>query len=168
MTSPSLFQRGEPPKLAGAGPALTAKLAELCETGRLEYHERLRAQVPDGLLEILRIPGVGPKTVRLLHIELGIDSRRGAAGGRGGGPAAPREGPLGAHRDRTSSTASAGSSAAGPPLLLHDADDLVAASSSGCATPAACVASRSPGRCGGGGRRSAISTCWPRSTTRQR
>jgi len=70
----SLFKRGEPPKLAGAGAALTAKLAELSETGSLEYHERLRAQVPEGLLEILRIPGVGPKTVRLLHVELGIDS----------------------------------------------------------------------------------------------
>jgi DNA polymerase (family X) len=70
----ALFARGTPPKLPGAGEALTAKLAELSETGHLEYHDRLRAQVPDGLLEILRIPGVGPKTVRLLHVELGIDS----------------------------------------------------------------------------------------------
>ncbi|HEX4930591.1 MAG TPA: helix-hairpin-helix domain-containing protein, partial [Gaiellaceae bacterium] len=70
----SLFRRGEPPRLPGAGPALTAKLAELSETGHLAYHEKLRAQVPDGLLEMLRISGVGPKTVRLLHAELGIDS----------------------------------------------------------------------------------------------
>jgi DNA polymerase (family X) len=70
----ALFARGTPPKLPGAGEALTAKLAELSATGHLEYHDRLRAQVPDGLLEILRIPGVGPKTVRLLHVELGIDS----------------------------------------------------------------------------------------------
>jgi DNA polymerase (family 10) len=70
----ALFVRGEPPKLVGAGPAINAKLAELSATGRLEYHERLRTQVPDGLLEILRIPGVGPKTVRLLHVEAGIDS----------------------------------------------------------------------------------------------
>ena len=70
----SLFRRGEPPKLPGAGPALNQKLAELSETGRLDYYDRLRAQVPDGLLEILRIPGVGPKTVRLLQVELGIDS----------------------------------------------------------------------------------------------
>ncbi|HET9416258.1 MAG TPA: helix-hairpin-helix domain-containing protein, partial [Candidatus Limnocylindria bacterium] len=70
----ALFTRGTPPKLPGAGAALTAKLAELSETGRLEYYEKLRAQVPDGLLEILRISGVGPKTVRLLHVELGIDS----------------------------------------------------------------------------------------------
>ena len=70
----ALFRRGEPPKLPGAGEALTAKLAELADTGRLAYHERLSGQVPDGLLEILRIPGIGPKTVRLLSTELGIDS----------------------------------------------------------------------------------------------
>ncbi|MCA1588412.1 MAG: hypothetical protein LC744_07115 [Chloroflexi bacterium] len=70
----ALFARGEPPKLPGAGPALTAKLAELAQTARLEYHERLRAQVPQGLLDILRVPGVGPRTVRLIHSELGIDS----------------------------------------------------------------------------------------------
>jgi len=70
----ALYRRGDPPKLPGAGAALTAKLAELAETGRLEYHERLRTQVPDGLLDILRVPGVGPKTVRLLNAELGIDS----------------------------------------------------------------------------------------------
>ena len=67
-------------------PILTAKLAELAETGRLEYHERLRAQVPDGVLDMLRVPGVGPRTVRLLHETLGIDSldglRAAAAEGR--------------------------------------------------------------------------------------
>lgn len=70
----SLFRRGEPPKIPGAGAALTAKLAELAETGRLAYHDKLRAQVPDGVLELLRVPGVGPRTVRTLHETLGIDS----------------------------------------------------------------------------------------------
>ena len=70
----SLFRAASRRRSPAPAPALTAKLAELAETGRLEYHERLRAQVPPGLLEILRIPGVGPKTVRLLHDELGIDS----------------------------------------------------------------------------------------------
>jgi DNA polymerase (family 10) len=73
----ALYAAGEPPKIPGAGAALSAKLAELAETGRLEYHERLRAQVPAGLLDMLRVPGVGPKTVRLLHTELGIDSLEG-------------------------------------------------------------------------------------------
>src|ERR671915_850606 len=70
----ALYRRGEPPKIPGAGPALTAKLVELSETGRLEYYEKLRAQVPDGLLDMLRVPGVGPRTVKQLHDELGIDS----------------------------------------------------------------------------------------------
>ena len=70
----SLYRRGDPPKIPGAGAALTAKLAELAETGRLEYHERLRAQVPDGVLDMLRVPGVGPRTARTLHETLGIDS----------------------------------------------------------------------------------------------
>ena len=69
-----LFRAGTPPKIPGAGPALEAKLRELAETGRLEYYERLRAQVPDGLLEMLHVQGVGPRTVKLLHAELGIDS----------------------------------------------------------------------------------------------
>ncbi len=68
------YRAGDPPRIPGAGAALAAKLAELAETGRLEYHERLRVQVPTGLLEMLRIPGVGPRTVRLLHDELGIGS----------------------------------------------------------------------------------------------
>jgi DNA polymerase (family 10) len=70
----SQFRRGEPPKIPGAGAALSAKLAELSETGALPYYDKLRAQVPDGVLEMLRVPGVGPRTARLLHQTLGIDS----------------------------------------------------------------------------------------------
>jgi DNA polymerase (family 10) len=70
----ALYRRGTPPKLPGAGPALSTKLAELSTTGSLAYHDRLRAQVPEGLLDMLRISGVGPRTVKLLHEERGIDS----------------------------------------------------------------------------------------------
>ncbi|HEX6140665.1 MAG TPA: DNA polymerase/3'-5' exonuclease PolX [Candidatus Limnocylindria bacterium] len=70
----ALYRAGTPPRITGAGPALSAKLAELAETGELEYHRRLLAQVPSGLLDMLRVPGVGPRTVKLLHDELGIDS----------------------------------------------------------------------------------------------
>lgn len=70
----SLYRREAPPRIPGAGAALEAKLAELAETGHLAYHERLRVQVPEGLLEMLRIPGVGPRTVKLLFDELGLDS----------------------------------------------------------------------------------------------
>jgi DNA polymerase (family 10) len=70
----ALYARGTPPKIPGAGEALSAKLDELARTGELEYHQRLRAQVPDGLLDMLRINGVGPRTVKQLYEELRIDS----------------------------------------------------------------------------------------------
>ena len=70
----ALYRRGEPPKIPGAGAAIGAKLAELAETGRLAYHDKLRAQVPDGVLELLHVPGVGPRTVRTLYETLHIDS----------------------------------------------------------------------------------------------
>jgi DNA polymerase (family 10) len=70
----SRYRAGTPPKVPGAGDAISAKLAELAETGALEYHQRLRTQVPSGLLDMLRVQGVGPRTVKLLHDELGISS----------------------------------------------------------------------------------------------
>ena len=91
----SLYRRGTPPA-AGRRPGLSQKLAELSETGSLAYHDKLHAQVPDGLLEILKIPGVGPRTVKLLYEELGIDSvdalRAAAADGQLRGVKASRSG----------------------------------------------------------------------------
>jgi DNA polymerase (family 10) len=69
-----LIVAGRTPKIAGMGPAIGARLTELATTGQLEYHQRLREQVPPGLLDVLRISGIGPRTARLLHVELGIAS----------------------------------------------------------------------------------------------
>jgi DNA polymerase (family X) len=121
----SLFQRGEPPKLPGAGPALTAKLAELSETGRLEYHERLRVQVPDGLLEILQISGVGPKTVRLLHVELGIDSVEALRGAAEEGRLRHVKG-LSERTEKNIIDGIGRLERRSDRLLIHDADDLMA------------------------------------------
>lgn len=58
----------------GFGKALVDKLGELLRTGRLEYLERLRAEFPPGLLELLEIPSLGPKKVRLFYSELHVAS----------------------------------------------------------------------------------------------
>jgi DNA polymerase (family 10) len=121
----ALFRRGEPPKLPGAGEALTAKLAELAETGTLGYHDRLRAQVPDGLLDILRIPGIGPKTVRLVSTELGIDSVEGLRAAAEQGQLRHLKG-LSERTEANVIEAIGRMARQGSRLLIHDADGLVA------------------------------------------
>ncbi len=61
-------------EVKGIGDALSRKIIELHETGRLEYYEKQRAAVPPGLLEMMEIPGMGAKKVRALHDKLGVDS----------------------------------------------------------------------------------------------
>jgi DNA polymerase (family 10) len=68
------YRAGRPPRLSGVGRAINEKLAELADTGRLRFHERLRREVPASLLELLAVPGLGPRTVRELHLALGISS----------------------------------------------------------------------------------------------
>lgn len=61
-------------EVKGIGEALAQKISELHRTGRLEYYEKLRASVPEGLVEMLSIPGLGAKKVRALQDKLGVDS----------------------------------------------------------------------------------------------
>jgi DNA polymerase (family 10) len=71
------YLAGNPPRLPGVGEAIAKKIEELARTGRLEFYERLREEVPPSLVALLEIPGVGPKTVRQLHEELGIETLEG-------------------------------------------------------------------------------------------
>jgi DNA polymerase (family X) len=66
------YRAGDPPELQGVGRAISERLDELAQTGRLRYHEALREQVPPSLLELLTIPGVGPRTAGEVWRELGI------------------------------------------------------------------------------------------------
>jgi len=61
-------------EIKGIGAALEQKITELVETGRLIYYEELKASVPAGLIEMLDIPGLGPKKIRALHTKLEVDS----------------------------------------------------------------------------------------------
>lgn len=61
-------------EVRGVGEALREKIATLATTGRLPYLEELRASLPAGLFDILKLPGVGPKKVRALYDRLGVDS----------------------------------------------------------------------------------------------
>jgi DNA polymerase (family 10) len=58
----------------GIGEALASKIGELHSTGRLKFLEELRASVEPGLVEMLKIPGLGPKKIAAVRRELGIVS----------------------------------------------------------------------------------------------
>lgn len=55
--------------IAGIGKELTAKIHEYLTTGKMAKHEELKKEIPAGVLELLRVPGLGPKTVKLLYGE---------------------------------------------------------------------------------------------------
>ncbi|MGI6036357.1 MAG: DNA polymerase/3'-5' exonuclease PolX [Limnochordia bacterium] len=61
-------------EIRGIGPALEKKIDEWLSTGQMTYYNKLREEVPPGLLDLLTIPGLGPRLVVTLHRELGIES----------------------------------------------------------------------------------------------
>jgi DNA polymerase (family X) len=61
-------------EIKGVGEALTKKITELVTTGKLKYYDELKASIPPGLMEMLDIPGLGPKKIQALNQKLGVDS----------------------------------------------------------------------------------------------
>jgi DNA polymerase (family 10) len=60
--------------ISGVGEAIAKKTTELITTGRLVYYENLKAELPQGITNLLAIPGIGPKTASKLSNDLGISS----------------------------------------------------------------------------------------------
>jgi len=61
-------------ELPGVGAAIEGKVLEFLSTGDMAFLARLRERYPAGLLEVMRVPGIGPKTARELHDTIGIGS----------------------------------------------------------------------------------------------
>ena len=70
----ALARAGRATELNGIGATLQEKIVALLDTGAIPAAEKLRARIPAGLIQLTRLPGLGPKRARLLHAELGIDS----------------------------------------------------------------------------------------------
>jgi DNA polymerase/3'-5' exonuclease PolX len=68
-----LAERNELREVPGVGEAIEEKIRELLSTGKVGYLERLEHEVPPGVVEIMRLPGLGPKTARRFWVELGIE-----------------------------------------------------------------------------------------------
>ena len=69
-----IYTNGKLPNIPGIGEGIAGKISELIQTGKLAEYETIKKSVPSGLLEMLNISSVGPKTVALIYKELGITS----------------------------------------------------------------------------------------------
>lgn len=63
-----------PSEIEGIGKGMAEKIEEYLKTGRIKKYEEVTKDIPDGLLELLNIPNMGPKTLQLLHKELGVNN----------------------------------------------------------------------------------------------
>ena len=61
-------------ELPGIGKDLAAKIREYLSTGAIQYLDGLRAEIPAGVIEMLGIHGLGPRTAKLLYDQVGVDS----------------------------------------------------------------------------------------------
>ncbi|MEE9199186.1 MAG: helix-hairpin-helix domain-containing protein, partial [Dehalococcoidia bacterium] len=59
-------------QVPSVGAAITKKVQELLTAGRLEYYEKLKAEFPEGVINLMDVPGVGPKTALKISQELGV------------------------------------------------------------------------------------------------
>ena len=69
-----VIRSGKLGEIPGIGKALTEKVETLFNTGQLEFYEKLVASVPDGLMDLLEVPGLGGKKIKALHEQLAVDS----------------------------------------------------------------------------------------------
>ena len=69
-----LARAGALEQIAGIGPATARVIRELVESGTAQFYLDLRARTPNGFYELLAVPKLGAKRIRILHEKLGIES----------------------------------------------------------------------------------------------
>lgn len=67
-----IYHEGRLQEISGIGKGISEKIGELLETGRMTYYEELKESVPPSLLELIQIPGVGPKKAKQVYDELNV------------------------------------------------------------------------------------------------
>src|SRR5207253_2652082 len=67
-----LIHEGKLKDVPGIGPAIEQKITEFVTSGQLEFLTRLEAEIPPALLELTRVPGLGPRTARDIYDALGV------------------------------------------------------------------------------------------------
>lgn len=69
-----LYKEGKLTEIPGVGKAIAQKITEILENGKLEFYDKLTAEIPERLLSLYEVPEMGPKRIKLVWEKLGIDS----------------------------------------------------------------------------------------------
>ena len=79
LTTPlqEVADRDELQTLPGVGEAIAGKINEILQTGTCDLYERLKTEVALPIQQMLRVPGLSPRLVRLLELEFGVDTPAG-------------------------------------------------------------------------------------------
>lgn len=67
-----IYERGELEEIPGVGKHIAEKIAEIIETGKLKYYEKLKKEIKVDVESLNEIPGLGPKKIKVLYKKLGI------------------------------------------------------------------------------------------------
>ena len=59
-------------QIPGIGKAIAGKITQLATEGKMDFYEKLRGEFPDGILDVMHVPGVGPKSAKRLWDELDV------------------------------------------------------------------------------------------------
>ncbi len=70
-----LYRSGKLSKLPGIGSSTLLKIEEFLRTGTVKKYEDLRKRVPEDLLELMDVPGIGPKTLKVAYEKLGVRTK---------------------------------------------------------------------------------------------
>ncbi len=60
--------------IPGIGDAISKKIVEMLNTGKVSAYEKLKSELPDGVLTLMNVPGIGPKTAILITKEIGVST----------------------------------------------------------------------------------------------
>ncbi len=67
-----VYKRGEVQKIPGIGKGMAEKIEEYLKTGKIEKYREVIKDIPEGLLQLLEVPNLGPKTLNLAYTQLGV------------------------------------------------------------------------------------------------
>ena len=67
-----VYRRDELEEIPGVGKAIAEKITELLETGKLSYYEKLKKEIDLDIEELLSVPQLGPRKIKVLYKKLGI------------------------------------------------------------------------------------------------